>query len=186
MCLSSASENRTAGWVSALEAERPINGQEFIILSFWQQLLHAESGSLNTRTTLPHNQCDSFVQAQPLHLVFLLTQQAVSGCFLTPLMYSRLLLVPGCISLSFSIQVSLPAMWWMSVPHQLTTLELLFWHPTATHTFPLKSKKPYLFCAYGMTDPKLTRKGDSILWTFFFSQFVFKTKPKSWSVEMSE
>ena len=60
-------------------------------------------------------------------------------------------------------------------PHQLTTLELSFWHP-ATHTFPLKSKKPHLFCAYGMTDPKLTRKGDSILWTFFSPPFCFQNK----------
>lgn len=177
MCLSSASENRTAGWVSPLEAERPISGQEFITLSLWEQLLHAQSGSHHIRTTL-------LINVTPLFKLSLSIScfSSLSNLLLVVFPHSTDVLMS--VSLfqvifhwGFSIEVSLLAIRWMNVLYLLIILELLFWYPTASHTFPVKSKKSNIHFVPMVWHPTLIRKVDSTLWTFcIFYLFFFKTK----------
>lgn len=68
------SENRTTGWVSPPEAERPITGQKFITASFGEQLLHTDSGTHGPAWWSMW----LFHAWEPLYLAFLLTKHSAS------------------------------------------------------------------------------------------------------------
>ena len=70
------SENRTTGWVSPPEAERPITGQKFIKASFGEQLLHTDSGTHSPAWWSMW----LFRAWEPLYLAFLLTKHSAAGC----------------------------------------------------------------------------------------------------------
>lgn len=150
-----------------------MRGPEFVTLSFWEQLLRAESQNPAVTPRRPlFDQCDAFVRAEPLHLVFLLAKHSVPGCFSHTWCIGVCVIVSGCISLSFSMEKcpSESSGQW-DVLHKRTTLVPLSCYPTASHTLPLKSKTLYPFCTSSMTDPMPTRTVGSILWTLCIFNF---------------
>lgn len=77
-----------------------------------------------SKTTLPYVQRDSFAQAEPLHLGFLLTKQAVLAVVLTLLMYWCLFHGSRLYFTEF-FKRSVPGKWMSSISWQLATTTLI-------------------------------------------------------------